>query len=149
MAQSTFACRVQIVSGVFQNIDPPPPLHPLSVSSLRTRGGGLHTRWAVRGWGVNILEEPDIGLVSYSLIPLRCMGFNRGGGMLGYIVYNCERVAVHTTEPVFLNVYGANRNRFQGMNSASLCSLAGRYDNPIPTRSLALIDCLKTPAQCS
>jgi hypothetical protein len=23
------------------------------------------------------------------------------------------------------------RNRFQGMNSASLCSLAGRYDNPL------------------
>jgi hypothetical protein len=23
------------------------------------------------------------------------------------------------------------RNRFQGMNSASLCSLAGRYDNPV------------------
>jgi hypothetical protein len=32
------------------------------------------------------------------------------------------------------------------MNSASLCSLAGRYDNPIPTRSLAPIDCLKIPA---
>jgi hypothetical protein len=29
------------------------------------------------------------------------------------------------------------RNRFQGMNSASLCSLAGRYDNHIPTRFLA------------
>ncbi len=39
------------------------------------------------------------------------------------------------------------RNRFQGMNSASLCSLAGRYDNPIPTRSLAPIDCLKIPVQ--
>jgi hypothetical protein len=38
------------------------------------------------------------------------------------------------------------RNRFQGMNSASLCSLAGRYDNPIPTRFLASIDCLKIPA---
>jgi hypothetical protein len=38
------------------------------------------------------------------------------------------------------------RNRFQGMNSASLCSLAGRYDNPIPTRFLAPIDCLKSPA---
>jgi hypothetical protein len=25
------------------------------------------------------------------------------------------------------------RNRFQGMNSASPCSLAGRYDNPIPS----------------
>jgi hypothetical protein len=35
------------------------------------------------------------------------------------------------------------RNRFQGIKSASLCSLAGRYDNPIPTRFLAPIDCLK------
>jgi hypothetical protein len=32
------------------------------------------------------------------------------------------------------------------MNSASLCSLAGRYDNPIPTRFLAPIDFLKIPA---
>ncbi len=39
------------------------------------------------------------------------------------------------------------RNRFQGINSASLCSLAGLYDNPIPTRFLAPIDCLKIPAQ--
>jgi hypothetical protein len=39
------------------------------------------------------------------------------------------------------------RNRFQGINSASLCSLAGRYDNPIPTRFLAPIECLKIPAQ--
>jgi hypothetical protein len=37
-------------------------------------------------------------------------------------------------------------NRFQGMNSASLYSLAGRYDKPISTRFLALIDCLKSPA---
>jgi hypothetical protein len=33
------------------------------------------------------------------------------------------------------------------MNSASICSLAGRYDNPIPTLFLAPIDCLKIPAQ--
>jgi hypothetical protein len=33
------------------------------------------------------------------------------------------------------------------MNSASLCSLAGRYDNHIPTWFLAPIkDCLKIPA---
>jgi hypothetical protein len=38
------------------------------------------------------------------------------------------------------------RNRFQGMNSATLCSLAGRYDNPIPPRCLAPIDSLKIPA---
>jgi hypothetical protein len=34
-------------------------------------------------------------------------------------------------------------NRFQGINSASLCSLAGRYDVPIPTRCLAPIDLSK------
>jgi hypothetical protein len=39
------------------------------------------------------------------------------------------------------------KNRFQGINSASLCSLAGRYDIPIPTRFLVPIDCLKIPAQ--
>ncbi len=33
------------------------------------------------------------------------------------------------------------------MNSASLCSLPGQYDNPLPTRFLAPIDCLKIPAQ--
>ncbi len=32
------------------------------------------------------------------------------------------------------------------MNSASLCSLAGWYDNPISTQFLAPIDCLKIPA---
>jgi hypothetical protein len=39
------------------------------------------------------------------------------------------------------------RNRFQGMNSVCLCSLAGRYDDPIPTRFLAPIDCLKVPVK--
>jgi hypothetical protein len=32
------------------------------------------------------------------------------------------------------------------MNSTSLCGLAGRYDNHIPPRLLAPIDCLKIPA---
>jgi hypothetical protein len=38
------------------------------------------------------------------------------------------------------------KNRCQGINSASLCSLAGRYDNPIPSRCLAPIEFLKIPA---
>jgi hypothetical protein len=46
--------------------------------------------------------------------------------------------------PIFLNVYGA-RNRFQGMNSGSLCSLAGRYDSPIPPQFLAPIGSSKIP----
>ncbi len=54
------------VSGVFQNIDPPSPLHPATVSSPRTKGGGytLAGRWGGRGsifW-----KTPDIGLASYS-----------------------------------------------------------------------------------
>jgi hypothetical protein len=45
--------KYRAVSGVFRTIDPPPPLHPASVSSPRTKGGGGgHTRRAVRGGGV-------------------------------------------------------------------------------------------------
>jgi hypothetical protein len=49
-------------------LTPPPPLHPASVSSPRTKGGGVHTRRAVRGWGVNILEDARhwIGLLQYN-----------------------------------------------------------------------------------
>ncbi len=38
-----------------------------------------------------------------------------------------------------------SRNGFQGIDSASLCSLVGRYDNPFPTRLLAPIDCSEIP----
>jgi hypothetical protein len=38
------------------------------------------------------------------------------------------------------------RNRFHGIDSSSLCSQAGRYDNPIPTRFIATIEYLKIPA---
>jgi hypothetical protein len=50
------------MSGVFQNIDPPPP-HMTGECVLGTppppplvREGG-HTRLVERGWGVNILED--------------------------------------------------------------------------------------------
>jgi hypothetical protein len=52
-------------------IHPPPPLHPASVSSPRTQGRGytLAGRW---GDGGSIFRKtPDIGLASYSIIPLR------------------------------------------------------------------------------
>ncbi len=39
------------------------------------------------------------------------------------------------------------RNRCQGINSASLYSLAGRYDNPVPSRCLAPMEFLKIPAR--
>jgi hypothetical protein len=43
-------------------------------------------------------------------------------------------------EPEFLNYSGAQKS-IPGINSS--CSRAGRYDNPIPTRFLAPIDCFK------
>ncbi len=55
------------------------------------------------------------------------------------------RLKLPPLSPYFLTCMGP-RNRFQGMNSASLCSLAGRYDNPLPPRFLAPIDSLKIPA---
>jgi hypothetical protein len=49
-------------------LTPPPPFHPASVSSPRTKGGGMHTRRAVRGWGVNSFEDARhwIGLLQYN-----------------------------------------------------------------------------------
>jgi hypothetical protein len=37
------------MSGVFQNIDPPPPQRPASVYPPAFGAGGGHTRWGVRG----------------------------------------------------------------------------------------------------
>ncbi len=47
------------MSGVFRTIDPPPPLHPGSVSSPRPEGGrgGIHNLQAVRGGGGQFSED--------------------------------------------------------------------------------------------
>jgi hypothetical protein len=56
--------------------------------------------------------------------------------------YKNVRLAV--LSPNF-KIFKEPKNRFQGANSPRLCSLARRYDNHIPTRFLAPIDCLKIP----
>jgi hypothetical protein len=54
------------MSGVFQNIDPPPPHCPASVCTPPPFGaGGGHTRWVERGVGVNILEDARHSSVLY------------------------------------------------------------------------------------
>ncbi len=55
------------MSGVFQNIDPPPPHRPASVypPPLVGVGGGGHTRGVERGWEVNILEDARHSSVLY------------------------------------------------------------------------------------
>jgi hypothetical protein len=45
------------MSGVFQNIEPPPPSPPGECVPPAFGAGVGHTRWVERGWGVNILED--------------------------------------------------------------------------------------------
>ncbi len=70
------------MSGVFRTIDPPPPLHPASVSSPRTKGGEVHTRSAV---GVKISEDARhwIGLLQYNPSTLVTLFFPRRTASLG------------------------------------------------------------------
>jgi hypothetical protein len=68
------------VSVIFRTIDPPPPLHPASVSSLRAGGGG----------GSIFRKTPDIGFAYYSIIPLRVRAVT----------------VLISTSTVELNVYG-------------------------------------------
>ncbi len=79
------------VSGVSElpNYWPPILLRPACVSSPCTKGGGWggganHSLGgdSVRGW-VNIRKTPDIWLVSYSIIPLRCAPLPQRLGVWG------------------------------------------------------------------
>jgi hypothetical protein len=56
------------LSGVFQNIDPPPPLHPASVSSPRTEEGNTHSPGGEGVGGSIFWKTPDKGFASYSII---------------------------------------------------------------------------------
>ncbi len=66
---------------------------------------------------------------------------------LPFRVYADRNIAERKVKARIFKRFIEPRNRFQGMNSARLWSLAGRYDNPILTRFLAPIDCLRIPAQ--
>ncbi len=70
--QSTNIYRVQSSVWRLPNYWPPTPLFTQGVCPLSApkAGGGAHTCRAVRGGGVN-RKTPDIGLASYSVIPLR------------------------------------------------------------------------------
>ncbi len=56
-------------------------------------------------------------------------------------------------EPVFeyrariFNIFKEPRNQFQGIDSDSLCSHGGRYNNPAPIRFQVPIHCSKISAQ--
>jgi hypothetical protein len=55
------------------------------------------------------------------------------------------KAAINVHLFIFYLTFKEPENRIQGTNSARLCSMAGRYDNPIPARLLAPMECLKVP----
>jgi hypothetical protein len=63
------------MSGVFQNIDPHPPSTHRVCPPPHQRRGGTHSPGG-EGVGGQIWKTPDIGLASYSIIPLRSNAFN-------------------------------------------------------------------------
>ncbi len=87
--QSTYIYRVHSsVWRLSQLLTPHPPLNPASVSSLRTKGRGVHTRRAVRGWGGQYFgrhQTLDLPLTC-SIIPLRYVHtvaeYSNGRGLL-------------------------------------------------------------------
>jgi hypothetical protein len=58
------------MSGVFQNIDPPPPHRPASAYLPAFGAGGGHTRWVEKGWGSIFWKTPDTALYSTYVITL-------------------------------------------------------------------------------
>jgi hypothetical protein len=54
--------------------------------------------------------------------------------------------AMAYSEPEFFNFEGSQESILRKKIPPVVCSLAGRYDNPIPTRFLDPIDCSKSPA---
>jgi hypothetical protein len=52
------------MSGVFRNIDPPPPSPPDEYVPPAFGAGGGHTRWVERGWGSIVRKTPDSALYS-------------------------------------------------------------------------------------
>ncbi len=71
-SQSTYIYRVQSSAWRLPNYWPPTPSPPSEcVLPPHQRRGGGNTRRAVRGGGSILRKTPDIGLASYSIIPLR------------------------------------------------------------------------------
>jgi hypothetical protein len=88
------------VSGVFRTklLNPPPPppfFQPASESSARTKGGGVHARRAVRGWGINKSEDTRhrIGHLQYNPSSLPPFPFTPGSPLPKAAVWHCHIIA--------------------------------------------------------
>ncbi len=86
IAQSTYVCREQSCVCVFH---PHHHLHPASVSSPRTKGGGTHSPVGEGGGGSIFWKTPDIRLASYTIISLRSIVI-KPNFFRGLICFTCS-----------------------------------------------------------
>jgi hypothetical protein len=100
-----------------------------------TLAGGIHSFESIPGLckhlkiGAQLPHETGNAKTTCHILLFASLCMQRSG---------CGACGFERAEPVFLNDNGAQesipRHQFR------LCSLAGRYDNPIPTRCLAPVD---------
>ncbi len=136
------------MSLVFQNIDPPPPLRPACVyPPPLLGGGGGHTHpGGERGGGSIFWKTRDIGLPSYSNNLSKGIGLGPWQSTLF-----CPLILVSSfSQCISVSEQNISRSRIQryltwGKSQLRLrivvsarqpCSLACRYDNPMPELTL-------------
>jgi len=102
------------MSGVFQNIDPPPPNRPASVYPPAFGAGGGHTRWVERGWEVNSSEDARhcsvLYLCKYFVIQLLLELVTESHAWMKEAMDNTSRVGVCLRCPVFISVHFSLRD---------------------------------------
>jgi hypothetical protein len=137
--------QLQGFSAVYHIVPLPPPCRP---PWLALAGAGVHVHYST-SQQINVLRLRETEGEGYILHSRQSQLVERGGrvrtrkrrhqktlGLLSYMPSPSERVR----DGIFKLL------RSLGIDSAILCSLAGRYDNPVPTWLLAPIDYYKIPA---
>jgi hypothetical protein len=103
----------------------PTLLSTASVPSPQNGGGGGHTRPRVRGWGSPNIDEWQKKLSTLHTLCTECTVLFSSYFLLQLPILPCAGIfkLLRCPELVFLN-FKEPRNCFQGIDSASLCSLS-------------------------
>ncbi len=124
---------------------PPPPSSKLDRCYTQEYWERDTTCWR-EGDGKGVVEEPN-HMTARSLVLYKSFSISLVPPHI-IVRLSVYHFSVWGMVPANFLTFKEPKNRFQWTISARLytCSLASRYDNPIPVRFLAPIDCSKIPA---